>query len=136
MELVIDANRVIAAALAPGGNTADIIFSNDVRLFAPEFLREEIEEHKDEFLAKSGLSDNEFAIVLSVVFSCISLIPASEFSDCIAAAEKISPDSDDTEYVALALKKRCVIWSEDKALKAQTGVEVITTGELIRLLSA
>ena len=136
MEMVIDANRVIAAALVPGGNTADIIFSNEVRLFAPEFLREEIEEHKDEFLAKSGLSAAEFDIVLSVVFSRISLIPSTEFSDRIDEAERISPDPDDTEYIALALNKRCAIWSEDKALKTQSGVKVISTGELIRLLSA
>jgi len=41
---------------------------------------------------------------------------------------------DDIEYLALALKLNCPIWSEDKRLKKQTLVKIINTTELIREL--
>ncbi len=135
MELVIDANRVIAAALAPGGNTAELLFSNELHLFAPEFLREELDEHEDELVKKSGLSKAEFDIVVTLVFSRISLIPFDGFKECLPAARHICPDPDDTEYFALALKRGCAVWSEDKRLKAQSAVKILSTGELISLLS-
>ncbi len=46
-------------------------------------------------------------------------------------AKSICPDPDDIQYFALALKLGCPIWSNDKALKEQNTVEVISTGELI-----
>ena len=88
MEVVIDANRVIAAALVPEGKTADLIFSEELHLFAPEFLREEIGEHKEELLAKSGLSVAKWDLALTLVFSRISLIPFTEFSDCVAEVKE------------------------------------------------
>ena len=43
----------------------------------------------------------------------------------------ISPDADDTAYIALALHLNCPIWSNDKKLKKQDKVKVITTKELL-----
>ena len=47
-------------------------------------------------------------------------------------ARKISPDEKDTVYLALALKLRCGLWSNDKDLKEkQNSVQVYSTEELI-----
>lgn len=37
MQLVIDANIVISAIISSAGKTADLIFSEDIELIAPEF---------------------------------------------------------------------------------------------------
>ena len=55
MDVVVDANIVISA-LVKRGYTLELMFSEDLRMFAPEFLIEELLEHKDEILLKSGLS--------------------------------------------------------------------------------
>ena len=49
-------------------------------------------------------------------------------------AEEISPDPDDVAYIALALKLKCGIWSQDKALKEkQNKVQVYSTEDLARM---
>ncbi|MEK6968674.1 MAG: PIN domain-containing protein [Nanoarchaeota archaeon] len=48
-------------------------------------------------------------------------------------AKKISPDPDDVAYFALALYLGCPIWSNDKRLKEQNKVRIITTKELAQI---
>jgi predicted nucleic acid-binding protein len=50
-------------------------------------------------------------------------------------AVKASPDIKDAEYLALALKRGCVIWSEDQPLRQQDLVRVLNTKELLKELN-
>jgi predicted nucleic acid-binding protein len=134
MELVVDANIVIAGMISGEGKTSEIFFSNVLNLFSPELLSAEIDKHKPEILAKSGLSGVEFDLVLSLMFSRIRFVSFLEFKQCIAEAREICPDPDDTEYFALALALHCPVWSDDKRLKKQDVVEVISTSELLERL--
>jgi predicted nucleic acid-binding protein len=52
-----------------------------------------------------------------------------------AQARLFSPDPDDVAYFALALQLRCPLWSNDKRLKEQNEVHVLTTTELAALLA-
>ena len=133
MELVIDANVLMSALVATAGKTYDLIFNERINLFSPEFLLEEFEEHKEEILEKSGLSESDFKLFLSLISSEIEFISKSEFKEFIPQAEKITPDPNDTEYLALALKLKCSIWSNDKRLKNQNKVNICSTGELLKM---
>ncbi len=64
----------------------------------------------------------------------IDLIPNREFKDFIKQAEEITPDPDDTEYFALALKFNCPIWSQNKKLKQQDKIKIYSTEELIEVI--
>ncbi len=134
MELVIDANVLMSALIATEGKTYDLIFNDRIKLFAPEFLMEEFEKHKDEILEKSGLSYSDFKLFLSLVASEIEFVPKSEFEAFISKAYEITPDKKDAEYLALALKLKCYIWSNDKILKEQNIVKVYNTSELLKLI--
>ncbi|MEK6954273.1 MAG: PIN domain-containing protein [Candidatus Micrarchaeota archaeon] len=63
--------------------------------------------------------------------NCCNIFDLNEYSSLMHQAKSICPDPDDIQYFALALKLGCPIWSNDKALKEQNTVEVISTGELI-----
>ncbi|MBI2548418.1 PIN domain-containing protein [Candidatus Woesearchaeota archaeon] len=134
MEFVIDANILMSALVATEGATYDLMFSERMALFAPEFLMEEFEKYKNEILKKSGLSQSDFELFLSLISSRIELIPKKEFKKLIPEAKKITPDPKDTEYIALALKMRCSLWSNDKRLKEQDKVNVYSTGELLKII--
>ena len=134
MELVVDANVLMSALIATEGITYDLMFNDRIKLFSVEFLLEEIEKHKEEILTKSGLSENELELFLSLISSRIEFILYSEFEELVPEAEKITPDINDAEYFALALKLKCGIWSNDKTLKNQDKVEVYSTEEIIRFL--
>jgi len=58
MELVIDANILMSALIAIEGVTFDIIFNDRVKLFAPEFLLDEVENNAIE----KGLDENKLFV--------------------------------------------------------------------------
>ena len=131
MELIIDANVLMSALIATKGKTYDLIFNDSIKLFSPEYLLDEFEKHKEEILSKSGLSESDFGLFLSLISSQIELIQYSEFEMFIPKAKELTPDPDDTEYFALALKLKCAIWSNDKKLKQQDEVKVYSTNEVM-----
>ncbi|HLD72713.1 MAG TPA: PIN domain-containing protein [Candidatus Nanoarchaeia archaeon] len=136
MDLVVDANILIAGIISPIGHTADLFFSERLQLYAPDFLLEEIEEHKDEIISKTEFSEDNYEKVLASLASRLKFIPIEELLASIPKAKEISPDLDDLVYFALALKLECPLWSNDKKLKEQGRVKVFSTSELLELLTS
>lgn len=130
MELVVDANILLAALISPISDTANLFFYN--KLYSPEFLLQEFKKYENEIRKKSGLDEGDFNTAVSIIFSRIKLIEKYKFEEFMETAEKICPDKNDTEYFALALKLNCPIWSNDKRLKEQNYIKVITTFELLK----
>ena len=128
MDLVVDANIVISALIGKG-RTLDLLFSERFRLFAPQYLFEEITKHKAEILEKSLLGEAQLDAFLSLVTLRISIVPKAEFEKMLA--KDISPDPNDREYFALAMSLGCPIWTNDKKLKEQERVRIFNTTELI-----
>ena len=73
MELIIDANILMSALISTQGKTFDLIFNDRIKLFAPEFLIQEIEKYKKEIIKKSGLSKSDLDLFLSLVSSRIMI---------------------------------------------------------------
>ena len=143
MLLVVDAN-VVFSALIREGSTLRLLEFNSIfkiiELVAPEFLWDEIEEHKEEIIKKSKLSEEELEKVLGFIMSEIKAIPEEYFSEFLEETKDISPE-DDFPYVALALKLKSIgleakIWSNDKELKEilEGRVEVLSTKEILERL--
>ena len=131
MDLVIDANILFSALIKPYNITSEILFSNEFNLFAPDYILTEFFEHKSEILSKTNFNEQEFDLILTLISSRITFIPFIEFMHFIKKAEDISPDKDDVEYFALAIKLNCTIWSNDKELKKQKIVKIYSTDEVI-----
>ncbi len=131
MDLVIDANIIISSLISIESKNFDLIFNDNLKLLAPEFLMQEIEKYKKEVIEKSGLSDYEFNLFLSLIFLRIDLVSYNEFKDFIPKAKEFSPDQNDSEYFALALKLKCPIWTNDKKLKSQNNVKIYSTIDLL-----
>jgi len=134
MELIIDVNILMSALVTTNGFTYDLIFREDLKLFAPEYLLEEFEEHKDEIIEKSGLTEEELDLFLSLISTRINFIEKQEFEQFIKKAEEVTPDLDDAEYFALALKLNCPIWTNDKKLKGQEKIKIYSTSELVKII--
>jgi len=132
MDLVIDAN-ILFAALIKESVTKELILSNGINLFAPEFLFEEFYKYKEEILKKTNRSLEEFDEIFMILTNIITLIPEEEFGLFLEKAKSISPDENDSVYFALALKLNCAIWSNDKKLKNQDRIRVYSTQDLIEI---
>jgi predicted nucleic acid-binding protein len=66
MELVVDTNILLAGLLKPS-TTQRLLFSEKLRLFAPEHSLKEIEKHSNEFAKRMGKTKNEFEVALSLI---------------------------------------------------------------------
>jgi predicted nucleic acid-binding protein len=131
MDLVIDSN-VLFAALLKESRTSDILFKHT--LYAPEFILEEFRKYKDYLKGKTKRTEEEFNGLFDLFERNVILIPKEEIEQFIEKAGKISPDAKDVPYLALALKLRCSLWSNDRDLKEkQNIIQVYSTEELIKM---
>ncbi|MBS3167024.1 hypothetical protein J4403_02345 [Candidatus Woesearchaeota archaeon] len=118
MDLIVDAN-ILFSILIKQGKTEELIFKNEFHLFTPEYIFEEFEKHKSEIIEKTQRNSEDFNNLTNILKKRINTISNEETERFIMAAKKISPDPDDIDYFALALKIKCPIWSQDKKLKLQ-----------------
>ena len=133
MELVVDAN-ILFAALIKVSATSDLIVDNSLNLVSVEFIFEEFEKYKVLIKEKTERTENEFERFIEIIQKRIKLIPHEEFEAFMDETKKLSPDPKDTEYLALALKLNCALWSNDKKLKTQDKVKVYSTEDLMNEL--
>ncbi len=133
MKLIVDAN-VLFSALIAGGKTRELFYSEKLNLIAPEFLLTEVEDHQEEICEKSRLSEEEFEFILILFRKRIDIVPKEDFEEYLIKANEYCPDPDDTEYFALAMSEDAILWSDEKRLKDQEEVKVISTSELISML--
>ena len=134
MDLVVDAN-IIFAAIIKEGKTHELLFDERLHLFTPEFFFTEFEKHSKSILKKTGKTEKDLHHLMEALEKKIVLVPLEELLPYLDEAEKICPDPDDVAYFSLALKLRCSIWSQDRALREkQDEVRVYSTEVLDRLL--
>lgn len=127
--LVIDAN-ILFSALIKDSITAELLFDERLRLYAPEFLIDEFMKYEELILEKTRRTREDFVKIMKIIPDIIRVIPKNNYLRLISKAIKISPDENDAHYFALALKLNCGIWSNDKKLKEQAEVKVHSTVEL------
>lgn len=131
MDLVIDSN-ILFAALLKDSETSDVLFKHT--LYAPEFIFEEFRKYKEYLKGKTKRTEGEFNELFDLFGRKVILIPREEIEPFIDKAKKISPDEKDVPYLALALKLRSGLWSNDRDLKEkQSLVQVYSTEDLIRM---
>ena len=132
MKLIVDAN-ILFSALIKEGLTAELLISDKLQFFAPEFLFTEFAKYKDLILRKTHRNEEEFNHFLEILKEQISIVPKKEITPFMDDANKISPDPKDTIYLALAIALKSNIWSNDKKLKLdQTKITIYSTDELIK----
>jgi len=135
LKLVIDAN-IIFAALIKGGLTAELIISNELQLFAPEFLLEEFSKYQNQILEKTHRSKENFGNFVRILKEYITFIPQKNITPFLEKANAFSPDPKDSVYLALALALKSAVWSNDKKLKnEQNHIKVLSTEDLIKKIN-
>ncbi|HIH39299.1 TPA: hypothetical protein HA219_01075 [Candidatus Woesearchaeota archaeon] len=134
MDLVIDAN-ILFAALIKKGKTEELLFKDNLHIFAPEFIFEEFEKYSSLILEKTERSKEEFEKLIEILRKRIKIISSEETEEYLIEAIKICPDKKDTDYFALALKMNCAIWSNDNTIKAkQNRIDIYSTEDLMKLI--
>jgi predicted nucleic acid-binding protein len=111
--------------------TKKMLMDQGLDLFAPEFALEEINKYKKEILEKTNLTEKEFSSLRKELAIAICFVPLEEYKQTLKQALVASPDENDLDFFALALKMNCSLWSNDKILKQQNKIKVLNTKEVL-----
>ena len=76
-----------------------------------------------------------FEEVLDDLLIYVKVFSLSEYKKFLLDAKTLSPDPDDIDLFALALKLDCPLWAQEKAFKKQSVVKIFSTSDLISFLS-
>ena len=135
MKLVVDTN-VLFSSFKKESKTRRLISNFEIlESVTPSFCIDELNEHKELICEKSLLSDSEFEEVFDDLLIFVKVFSLSEYKEFLSDAKTVSPDPDDIDLFALALKLDCPIWAQEKAFKKQSKIKVFSTSDLISFLS-
>jgi predicted nucleic acid-binding protein len=133
MRLVVNTN-ILFSFFNEKSKARELSTLPELELHSPSFSLEEIEKNKSKILKKFSLSEPQFSLIINLLRVVVKFAPKEEYSEFFHEAKEISPDPDDVDFFALALKLNCPIWSEDKLLKKQSRIKVFSTSDLTELL--
>jgi predicted nucleic acid-binding protein len=132
---VVDTTELISFMLNRNGLAGRIIGSLVLNLFTPYMAIDEIWKHREEwFRRKPALSLDDFIDTLNRYIKIVHVDRNSnEFTLAYEWMKNI--DLNDVEFLALALKLKIPIWSEDDHFKSQTLARVFTSRDIACLSS-
>lgn len=133
MKFVIDTN-ILFTYFWKDSITKKLIMLKDLDLFSPEFALKEINKYKLDIIKKTKISEYKFNELKFDLAISIKFVSIKEYKDFLEQALKISPDPNDLDFFALALKQNLPIWSNDKILKEQNKVKIFNTKEVLNLI--
>jgi predicted nucleic acid-binding protein len=145
MNLVVDSNIAFSAMLNTDSQIAQLLIhsANHLQFFSIEYLKVEIDTHKDKILKYAKYDSGEFRFVKELIFSKIifideAIIPQRTVNEAIKIMT--GGDIDDTYFVALTKMLNATLWTGDKELTAWLApfnyIETISTNELYLALKA
>jgi predicted nucleic acid-binding protein len=139
MDLILDAN-ILFAAFMKNSTTRRLLLTKTpipLKLYTTPLILEEVYKYRKLLAKKASLGENEVMSLMLELMSAsnIETVPEHELSPFKEQAVEASPRMNDAPYFAVALCKKCGLWSNDKPLKKQNTVVVITTMELLEMLN-
>lgn len=133
MNLVVDTN-ILFSFFWQDSLTRKLLITSNFNLISPEVTLEEIKKYSKEICNKLKISENKFKEQLKKLKEIASFVNREKYSEFLKEAEKIAPDKNDAEFLALCLKYSCFLWSNDSILKNQKKIKVLSTEEIIEIL--
>lgn len=133
MKLVVDTN-VLFSFFKSDSSTRKIIVGTSLTLYAPKEIFTELFKYTAEICDKSCITKKEFDYTQKILSSLINTIPQSTFKKEFTIAKSFLSDNakEDAPFIGLALYLGIPLWSNDKALKKQDNIKVLSTTDLLR----
>jgi predicted nucleic acid-binding protein len=132
-KLAADANVILSAVA--GKAALRIFLKEDVEIITTQFNVDEVREYLSVIAEKYEFSEEILESQLKLL--PFSVYPLHFYEDFIQkASQKLSGrDEDDIELLALAIKLKIPVWSNDNDFK-NLGIEIYTTAKLLKILKA
>lgn len=136
MKFVVDTN-ILFTFFWKDSFTKGILIDQNFQFFSPEYALQEINNHEDEIIGKTRISKEKFDKLRHDLAICVEFIPIEEYKEFLKESSLLIPKhQDDIEFLALALKLKLPVWSNDLHLKEQNKIKVYATKEFVDLLKS
>ncbi|MCJ7608669.1 PIN domain-containing protein [Candidatus Bathyarchaeota archaeon] len=135
MKLIVDTN-ILLKALIKDSKVRAVLLSPNHQLYIPEYALEEVERHMPTLVEKTGLTEEEIKLAISIIQTNMQVIPSESIQAKLNEANGIigSIDRGDVPFVAAALSISCDgIESDDRDLKRQIRIRIWNSREIICL---
>ena len=136
MNIIIDAN-ILISGLIKDSSTRKSLFSEKFNFYIPEYIITEVNKYIPEISEKAKLTQKEIINLFNLILEHLIIVPFNDYKEHLEKAVKIvaNIDEKDAQYIALALfTKNNGIWSNDKHLKNQVNINVLTTKDMLNYL--
>ncbi len=136
MNIILDSN-ILFSALIKDSITRKLILGYKGHFLFPSYIFDELQKHKVRLVDISGMSTDDFSILLQMLLSKVMIIPSEIIRGHKEEAYNLVKDIDpeDVIFIACALAfPHSILWSEDKRLKRQGKVKVMNTKEMMNIL--
>ncbi len=130
MKLVVDTN-IVFSLFKKESFTRELIKKHSFELFAPDCLDKELDKYAEEICSKGKVSIESYREVKKLVLDIISIEHLSK--EDLSKAEPLISHKSDTPFLALALKLKMPLWTNDKHFKEQSLVRLYDTHKLSKL---
>jgi predicted nucleic acid-binding protein len=134
--VVVDASVILAGLLGDGTTRSVLLGQNDLILYTPAAVTDEIERHLAEIVERSHVSRESVVVVLDEIRAGLEVVPAETLARSLPSARRRVARAHalhDEAYVALADALAAPIWTYDKDFRRVEGVTVVSTKEVLRL---
>lgn len=130
VRVVVDTNIIISAFL--GGKPRFILFEPKFEFITNEFVLKEVKKYIPLISHKSAVSEDEIQKAIS--FLPINIVSSDYYKDYMKEAEDLIGEIDkkDIDILALYLKEKTFLWSEDKHFeKVKYKINLVKTEDFI-----
>lgn len=127
--VVVDANIILSALL--GGKPSNILFDGRFQFVTTEFTLKEVRKYLPRLEKKLGVSREKLLSLLEVL--PLKIYPKNFYKGRLKEAEEIIANIDrkDVEILALALKLKTFLWSQDKHFEKAKYQKLLKTYDFI-----
>ena len=130
MKLVIDTNRIIAS-LIKKSLSRRIIVTPTFQFITPDHTLQELSKYENLIRKKAKLTHEEFALLFTLIFEHITIVPKEEYKKLLDTAKTLIKDINDVPFVALCLAAKADgIWSDDTHFQTQKQFTVYRTKDI------
>ncbi len=130
IRIVTDANIIISALL--GGKPRFILFDTKFEFITSDFTLKEVKRYIPLISRKSGVSKKK--IKEGISFLPLKIVSRNYYKDYLKQAEELIKeiDKDDIDILALYLKEKTFLWSEDKDFeKVEFKINLLKTKDIV-----
>lgn len=128
--IVVDTN-ILFSFFWKDSFTRKLLLNPNLKFISSVFAISELKKYDQLIMEKTGLINVEFKKYLSELKSVVTFVGKEKYSYFLKQAKIISPDEKDSEFLALCLKFSIPLWSNDKELKKQDKVNVLSTEDIV-----